>query len=71
MNTPDSNTTAAKRCPPDWHVAQSTRDGTYYCAPNHPDAALGQGIGYALAIPIAIAVMYLLRGGRRKDQPKK
>jgi hypothetical protein len=55
---------AAKRCPTDWHVAQDARDGTYYCAPTHPDA-VGQLLGHWLAIPIVIVLMLLLRGARR------
>jgi hypothetical protein len=59
-------TGAAKRCPMDWHLAQDGRDGTYYCAPAHPDAAIGTVLGSSLAIPIAIVVLYLLRGARKK-----
>jgi hypothetical protein len=55
----------AKRCPTDWHVAQDARDGTYYCAPTHPDAAVGQLLGHWLAIPIVIVLMLLLHGARR------
>ena len=57
---------AAKSCPTDWHVAQDARDGTYYCAPAHPDAAVGQGVGYALAIPIVIVVAWLVRRAGKK-----
>lgn len=60
-----------RSCPTDWHVAQDTRDGTYYCAPTHPDTAVGQVLGHSLAIPIVIVLTLLLRGARRRDRGHK
>lgn len=60
-------TEASRSCATDWHVAQDARDGTYYCAPTHPDAAVGQVLGHFLAIPIVIVLTLLLRGARSRS----
>jgi hypothetical protein len=61
-----TNEAAAKRCASDWHVAKDAHDGSYYCAPNHPEAATGQALGQFLAIPAVIVLTVLVRGVRRR-----
>jgi hypothetical protein len=58
----------AKGCPTDWHVVQSSRDGSYYCAPLHPDAATGEALGHWLAIPIAVVLIALWRWSGRRNR---
>jgi hypothetical protein len=66
MNS-QSSSAVAKSCPPDWHVAQDIHDGTYYCAPAHPDSAIAQG----LAMPIVIVLAVVLGAAIRWDRARR
>jgi hypothetical protein len=55
---------AAQQCPPDAHVARAMQNGAFYCAPTHPGGAVGQILGHATVIPIAILLVLYVAASR-------